>query len=235
MRSFVSAEIIEGGAAVALRRPDGGCTRFHATWLRDNAQDPDTRAPGNGQRLTTLRDLPASTKLASASVSDDGVVAFVFHPDGKGATFPAAWLQSYAYDRERILTPGWLPPRTRVWDASLEAEIPSVDFESACADACALCTWLAAVRRYGFAKMMAGPVESGAVLKVAALFGHVRETNYRRWFDVRTELNPSNLAYTGLGLQAHTDNPYRDPVPTLAVLEGGQGSVDRHSTIQDLR
>ncbi|MCB1312655.1 MAG: TauD/TfdA family dioxygenase, partial [Sedimentitalea sp.] len=27
-----------------------------------------------------------------------------------------------------------------------------------------------------------------------------------------------NLAYTGLGLQAHTDNPYRDPVPTLQVL-----------------
>ena len=62
------------------------------------------------------------------------------------------------------------------------------------------------------------PVESGALFKVAALFGYIRETNYGRHFEVRTEVNPSNLAYTGLGLQAHTDNPYRDPVPTLQIL-----------------
>jgi gamma-butyrobetaine dioxygenase len=31
-------------------------------------------------------------------------------------------------------------------------------------------------------------------------------------------VNPSNLAYTGLGLGAHTDNPYRDPTPTLQLL-----------------
>ncbi|TIO37565.1 MAG: gamma-butyrobetaine dioxygenase, partial [Mesorhizobium sp.] len=37
---------------------------------------------------------------------------------------------------------------------------------------------------------------------------------------------------TNLGLQAHTDNPYRDPVPTLQILacientvEGGESSV----------
>ncbi|MEM8687774.1 MAG: TauD/TfdA family dioxygenase, partial [Pseudomonadota bacterium] len=31
-------------------------------------------------------------------------------------------------------------------------------------------------------------------------------------------VNPTNLAYTALGLQAHTDNPYRDPAPTVQVL-----------------
>jgi gamma-butyrobetaine dioxygenase len=55
-------------------------------------------------------------------------------------------------------------------------------------------------------------------MKVVDLFGYVRETNYGRHFEVRTEVNPTNLAYTGLGLQAHTDNPYRDPVPTIQVL-----------------
>ena len=32
------------------------------------------------------------------------------------------------------------------------------------------------------------------------------------------EPNPTNLAYTGLGLPPHTDNPYREPVPTLQLL-----------------
>ena len=36
--------------------------------------------------------------------------------------------------------------------------------------------------------------------------------------DVRTVVDPTNLAYTGLGLGAHTDNPYRDPTPTLQLL-----------------
>ena len=77
-----------------------------------------------------------------------------------------------------------------------------------------------------------GPIESGALLKVAELFGYIRETNYGKWFEVRTEVNPTNLAYTGLGLQAHTDNPYRDPVPTVQVLyclensaQGGENMV----------
>ena len=46
----------------------------------------------------------------------------------------------------------------------------------------------------------------------------MRETNYGKWFDVRSEINAINLAYTNLGLQAHTDNPYRDPVPTIQIL-----------------
>jgi alpha-ketoglutarate-dependent taurine dioxygenase len=64
------------------------------------------------------------------------------------------------------------------------------------------------------------------------LFGFVRETNYGRLFDVRSEPDPINLAYTGLGLQVHTDNPYRDPVPGLQLLhclsdaaEGGDSVV----------
>ena len=46
----------------------------------------------------------------------------------------------------------------------------------------------------------------------------MRETNYGRHFEVRAEVNPINLALTGLGLPAHSDNPYRDPVPSVQVL-----------------
>ncbi|HEX7582871.1 MAG TPA: TauD/TfdA family dioxygenase, partial [Gaiellaceae bacterium] len=78
--------------------------------------------------------------------------------------------------------------------------------------------------------------------RVAELFGYVRETNYGRLFDVKTVVNPTNLAYTGLGLGAHTDNPYRDPTPTLQLLhclassaEGGENTlVDAFRVVQDL-
>ena len=66
--------------------------------------------------------------------------------------------------------------------------------------------------------MTGGKIESGALIQVADLFGYVRETNYGKWFEIRSEINAINLAYTNLGLQAHTDNPYRDPVPTIQIL-----------------
>ena len=56
------------------------------------------------------------------------------------------------------------------------------------------------------------------VLEVAATFGYVRETNYGRLFDVRVEPDPDNLAFTSREIAPHTDNPYRDPVPTLQLL-----------------
>jgi hypothetical protein len=55
-----------------------------------------------------------------------------------------------------------------------------------------------------------------------------------RLFDVRVESSPSSLAFTSLPIPPHTDNPYRDPVPTVQLLhclhnaaEGGDsGFVD---------
>jgi gamma-butyrobetaine dioxygenase len=48
--------------------------------------------------------------------------------------------------------------------------------------------------------------------------GFVRETNYGRLFDVRVVADPANLAYTARAIGPHTDNPYRDPVPTVQLL-----------------
>ena len=64
------------------------------------------------------------------------------------------------------------------------------------------------------------------MMEVVKLFGYVRETNYGPLFDVRSVVNPNNLAYTGLTLGGHTDNPYRDPTPTLQLLHCLSSSTD---------
>ena len=217
MQTFILAELIDGGAAVALTRADGTQNRFHAVWLRDNALDAETRAEANGQRLITLADIPQTTRLASASLNGAGELSLVFQPEDKTVSFPSAWLEAHAYDKPPSPQPGWLEAGIETWDGTLNGAIPNADLETAKSDRTVLAGWLAAIRRYGFAKMTGGPIKSGALLKVVELFGYVRETNYGKWFEVRAEVNPSNLAFTGLGLQGHTDNPYRDPVPTLQI------------------
>ncbi len=228
---MMTVQISDDGSVLTLDDGSGAALRFHAIWLRDNAWDSATRAPGNGQRLIALRDIPPDTRIASAAVDGDRL-AVCFAPEGKNVDYDIGWLRAHGYDRGPRQAPGWVGETLTTWDSGLMNGVPVGDFEAVKQDPAALRQWLAQVRRYGFGKLTGGPVEPGALLQVAGLFGYVRETNYGVYFEVRTEVNPTNLAYTGLGLQAHTDNPYRDPVPTMQILyclensaEGGENMV----------
>ncbi len=229
---LTGAVIGDEGQVIELEWRDGARARFHAMWLRDNALDDKTRSAGNGQRLITILDIPADTRIGSAMVKA-GALEVGFVPEGKTVTFPAAWLRDHAYDRAETRQPGWTGETVQRWKkATMQDRVPRASLAAASRDRSVLRQWLAAVRAYGFAVMDGVPAESGALCKVSDLFGYIRETNYGRWFEVRAEVNPSNLAYTNLGLQAHTDNPYRDPVPTLQILyclensaEGGENMV----------
>ncbi|WP_170785115.1 gamma-butyrobetaine dioxygenase [Ruegeria lacuscaerulensis] len=214
---------------VTVEFADGTQSRFHSIWLRDNALDPDTRAPGNGQRLITIGDIPVDTTISAAEM-EEGDLRVTFQPENKTVTFPADWLAAHSYDRTQSAEFGRLAPGITTWAQGIEA--PAGDWAQVHSNPTAKRNWLAAVAEYGFAKLTNGPTEPESLLQVADLFGYVRETNYGPYFEVRTEVNPTNLAFTGLGLQAHTDNPYRDPVPTLQILyclensaEGGESIV----------
>lgn len=220
---MVNAVITEAGSQLLL---SGESTaRFHAVWLRDNAPDEATRSTDNGQRLISLGDIPAATYISDVQVAG-ATIEVTFQPEDKAVVFGVEWLMAHVYDHTTQRTPGWLHLGIQTWNSGLDAAIPEADFNDVCEHPQALRDWIEQITRYGFARLSGGPVEDQALMKVVALFGHVRETNYGRHFEVRTEVNPTSLAYTGLGLQAHTDNPYRDPVPTLQVLYCLESSAD---------
>jgi len=219
MHSFKSAKIIDNGKSIVLQRVDGSTLRYHSTWLRDNALDPKTRDAKNGQRLITLSDIPINTYIESVTLDETGKNIFLtFLPETKKVSFSANWLEEHAYDSEQNNTKGWIASDLKIWGRDMLKNIPEVDFKSAKKDKTLLLQWLKSLYRYGFAKMTGGKIESGALIETANFFGYVRETNYGKWFEVRSEVDAINLAYTNLGLQAHTDNPYRDPVPTIQIL-----------------
>ena len=227
---MTQVELSPDGAVLAIDQ-GGASLRFHALWLRDNAWDPDTRAPGNGQRLIALRDIAPETRIAAANVIGERL-SVRFAPENKTIEYDIAWLLANAYDRPQDRATGWTASYVETWDSELMGSVPLGDFGQLRTRPQALRDWLFQVRRYGLGKITGGPVTPGALLDVARLFGYVRETNYGVYFEVRTEVNPTNLAYTGLGLQAHTDNPYRDPAPTMQILyclensaEGGENMV----------
>ena len=204
-----------------------GDHRFHPLWLRDNCACPQCRHE-SGQRLLDTRSLPDDLSVLAVNGYE---VAF---SDGHTSVFDPDWLQAHA---------GVTRPRARrLWGAEIQDDLPSAPYDKVAAGGGALRRWLAWVDELGFAILTGGPTEPETVTRTAELFGFVRETNYGRLFDVKTVVNPTNLAYTGLGLGAHTDNPYREPTPTLQLLhclassaDGGENTlVDAFRVARDL-
>ena len=221
-----SVSVLPGSHALQVTWTDGSRARFHAIWLRDNGLDAGTRSPANGQKLISLLDLPRDVSVSQAQVGPDGGLAVTLGPEMTELAFPAAWLRANVYDLAASCEPGWMNPAVETWDGSLQDRVSPESWNRISQSQSALAKWLARVRSHGFATLRDLPTDSGAVCQVAELFGYVRETNYGRCFDVRSEVNPTNLAYTNLGLQAHTDNPYRDPVPTIQLLSCLENSVE---------
>jgi [2-(trimethylamino)ethyl]phosphonate dioxygenase len=204
------------GSLLELDWSDGHHSAFHSVWLRDNCACPECRHE-SGQRLLDTRQIADRPPLAGVRIAN-GAVEATF-ADGHEAHWDAAWLRTQCYCAHCYCADEPAAPWVlRLWDASIQSDLPRRRYDDVSLGGEALRDWLAAVAALGFGILTGGPTEPGTVTRVAELFGFVRETNYGRLFDVRSVVNPSNLAYTGLGLGAHTDNPYRDPTPTLQLL-----------------
>ncbi|WUH92865.1 TauD/TfdA family dioxygenase [Streptomyces sp. NBC_00433] len=213
-----------------------------AIWLRDNCPCGDCRDPLSGQKLFQVTELPAGLAVRTARDAE-GAVEVEWAPDGHRSRYPARWLHANrpgpACSSDHRTEAG-----KELWRAAdLAGRIPAADWDTYEAAPAERARVLAAVQRLGFALLHGVPRRDGQVLAVAGTFGFVRETNYGRLFDVRVEPDPNNLAFTSARITPHTDNPYRDPVPTVQLLhclenaaEGGDsGLVDGFAAAALLR
>jgi gamma-butyrobetaine dioxygenase len=209
----VEVRLSPDGRSVRLQWPDGAALELGAHWLIDHADG--ARDPVSGQRLHGALTLPEAARIVSARLAD-GRLEFQLEPGDRAGCVDLARLRRRA-DRERTL-----------WAAPDELAGP-LSFQVYLTDDEALRQALSRVAGLGLVLLDGAGEEPGTVERAAARFGFIRETNYGRVFDVRIEASPNNLAFSDRGLELHTDNPYRDPPPTLQLLhaliadpEGGE-------------
>jgi gamma-butyrobetaine dioxygenase len=186
-------------------------TNQPAIWLRDNCSCPECRDPRNGQKLFGITDLDPDVSVTSI---DGTTVTF---SDGHVGRLDPAALTAVPIPDDRC------EDAKDLWATT---SVPEGDWARFGSDPEHRADCLEAVLRQGFTLLRGVPVVPGTVLDVAAGFGYVRETNYGKLFDVRVEATPTNLAFTGLPITPHTDNPYRDPVPTVQLLHCLSNAVD---------
>ena len=94
-------EVSDNGKIVTLTIHGLAPLRYHAVWLRDNAHDENTRAPGNGQRLITLSDIPAAISITNARTIDS-ILQVTFKPENKTIEYDINWLAKHSYDLSLI-------------------------------------------------------------------------------------------------------------------------------------
>jgi gamma-butyrobetaine dioxygenase len=213
--------------------------RLPAALLRDNCPCADCRDPVSGQRLIAITDLAPQLSV-TATADKAGGVRITFGPDGHQAVFSGEWLESLTAPTSS----GRSEATRQLWCADdFPAGPPSVAWADYEASDAARLNSLRGLLDTGFMLLRGVPPRAGAVLTVAGSFGYVRETNYGKLFDVRVERNAANLAFTGLPIGPHTDNPYRDPAPTVQLLhclvnaaDGGEsGLLDGYTAAATLR
>ena len=193
-----------------VRHPDGSVTPIHPLWLRERCDGPDYMDQDNWQRLYDPTSLDPALHVTEVRELAPGGWRVRFS-DGAEGHFSAARLAEEAASGAGNTG---LPERM-AWTATLSS-LPLLAWEPQAPGA--LQRMVATFLQLGFIILRGVPTTEGSVLDVARTFGFPRDTNFGLLFDVRTVPNPSDLAYTGLALSPHTDNPYRDPVPGIQLL-----------------
>jgi gamma-butyrobetaine dioxygenase len=227
---------ITAPAELTLQRSDGSEHPLHPLWLRERCTDAVSIDLNTRQRLQDPSDFDPELKLLAVSQPAAGIFRVRFS-DGHEASFEAAAILA-----EAALAPGsHACPAPRLWDGRL-AQLPRVRWCAAPEDA-QLESWLEPFLTLGFVILEGVPTAPGSVLEVGAQFGFVRETNFGALFNVRSTPEATDLAYTSVALDPHTDNPYRTPVPGIQLLHclvnqtsGGLSTlVDGFAVAQALR
>lgn len=192
---------------------------FAAIWLRERSPDDATLDPQTGQRLIEAAQLPLDLSIKSADVADHQL--HLHFSDGHRSSF----------DLAELLDERMIGPSKRLWNAA-NAPRPMTDFATALANDSALLKMLESVDSDGFAIVSGVPDREDGMQSLVDRIGPLRRTNWGGIADVKSVTNAYDLTMTQRGLEPHTDNPYRDPIPGYIWLhcltnaaEGGESTL----------
>ncbi len=189
---------------------------LHPIWLRNRSEEPGQIEPVSRQRLFTPNDIPLDLDVTTCDIDGDSLV--VSFSDDHTARLDLAGI-------ERAL--GWVaederPPAPEPWTEPL-SPFPYVDWADIGwsrdqADPAAMVASLGAFYRHGYVVFRNTPTDGATVRRVCDRLGYISGNNFGWVFDVRADPHPTDLAYTAIELLAHTDQPYRQPVPGIQLL-----------------
>lgn len=194
-----------------LIQGDNTPVALHPLWLRERCRSAVSMDQRTGQRLYNPSDLDTGLKITSLRRPAAGRIAVTFS-DGHESQFDDSQILAEA----SMSTEADGLPAREAWTSTLTA-LPEATW-SPMPSPKELFGMAEKFLRYGFIILHDVPRISQSLFNVAESFGFVRDTNFGRFFDVRSKPDANDLAYSSLALDPHVDNPYREPSPGIQLL-----------------
>ncbi len=199
-----------------------------AMWLRERSTTEGSLDPDNLQRLYDPAAIDPALAVTDCSV-DNGTLLVSFTDGHLGQLEVGALRRDLQWDPNPEE-----PPGRQQWHGDLDP-FPYIDYNSwDFQNPATFKPALKAYFSYGFYVLQNLPTKPGTLESLAHKMGNLIPTNFGSIFNVITEPNPTDLAYTGHELRAHTDGPYRKPVPGIQILHClANGAPGGDSTLVD--
>ena len=218
--SLTTSPITLTETGLELVLPGGKLAYFNHYWLRDNCPtsfDSQTR-----ERVFDIFHLETPPRPRSAQIVGDAL-EIVWDGENHTSLHALDWLAAYATGQRRA-DPSDLA--RRAWYANHYADIARFSQADLKADKAKVAAWLKALIVEGVAIVTEMPDSDEGLTDLVKLMGHVRPTFFGEYFDVRTHIEPTNLAYTAKALELHTDTPAEEMAPGVQFLHCRANSVE---------
>ncbi len=184
---------------------------LHPLWLRERVTDDESFDARSGQRLYETAKLDPDLQIKRAEITPDGYMSLAFSDGHQSKLRP----DSLACEIGQSCNHETLPA-PKSWTAETGRRAP-IDWETL-DNPKVLKSMLRDFLKDGYCIMENTPTERDSLLRLARRFGFVRDTHWGQLFNVEKKPAASDIAYTDAALGAHTDNPYREPIPGLQYL-----------------
>ena len=184
---------------------------IHPFWLRERVNGENFVDKSTKQRLFDPTQLQENIKIKDLNLSSDFLnVRFNDGTSTKISVIDIFKEFSNINEIKQI--------EKMKWDSSF-SEQNTFEFDKNLSETDEMYKALINFYQYGFVIFKNVPTKDNFIVKFANSIGSVRRTNFGEFFNVQSKPNPNDLAYTSLDLAPHTDNPYRNPVPCIQILQ----------------
>lgn len=209
--------LLETGLEVPME--NGRPAYFNYYWLRDNC--PSSFDAQTRERVYDIFSEETPPRAETAAITG-GCLEIAWQGSGHVTRLPLDFLSAQAGgekrpDPARIVRAPWFCDH---YEKMARFAQPDLVRDKTC-----LADWIEALLRDGVALVTGMPDTDAALLETAGLLGHVRPSYFGLVFEVKTHINPTNLAFTAKALELHTDLPSEDAAPGVQFLHCRSNSV----------
>ncbi|KAF9580963.1 hypothetical protein BGW38_002189, partial [Lunasporangiospora selenospora] len=222
-------------------------TTLSPLWLRDNCPCPKCIHPSTRQKLHASSQIPLDISVSSVQICEEGLalswskglldVGDWEEPakakSGHQSLYP--WemlLGSYGGSASEHRQTTRMNHQPILWDGQLmNDKVLWLDYKDYIHSPEALRQGLQQLQDYGLFFVKNVPREDQQVATVAERIGHLRHTFYGKTWDVRSEPDAKNIAYTNLNLGLHMDLLYMEAPPGVQLLHSLENSVPGGTSI----